>query len=348
MKKYPFMVRLSNIFSILVLLFFASCEYSAYPTRNSDDDFRLTKIPTPEHDKNVKLYFQNETIRDTNYIKVGIIEAYSQENLDDNALLKSIQKQGQEYGVDAVVILGFDNDSYSLKSGNSRIYTLGRSTYISENTQNVREKRIKGLGIKFLKNVDYANDYIKYKECFVYDTLAREYKKIGQIDYDFEGNKLEFKGDRKQYNHYKRYSSTYLLEAEINWGFRYNEDRTAIIRKHFTDWTNQIWDVRCYVETEKSNCSCYKKIVITRKTEGKNVKELLTTKSDTLKFETEWLFTEKGISTWKHIVSTDTNHIPTKEEIYNLKYGADLPIYKEIYTRYTIGDFLKILTDEGY
>ena len=207
--------------SFLLLTFLLSGCYSRYPLYQYGDQTTvpstLTQIPTPPVEQLPKVIFAGEKIPDEPYFKVDILEVSGYET---KAMMIDLQVLGKQRGVDAILIVA--NNTIT-ESFNEEIYT---------------SQKLSGVGIKFLKNVDYLEDCIKQLNVIALDTSTNKYDTVGIINTDWQGNLLgRREGDNLYWKILFNFSEQHLYyEQSQGWKFKKSlaSNGKTIIRRNLT------------------------------------------------------------------------------------------------------------------
>ena len=184
--------------SYLILLSLLTVGCARYP--QSSLPRPLANLPTEPHQREVAILFANDPPPSESYIKIGVLEAYGDQFTSYNDLIRNLQQQGQDLGVDAVQLLG--KDYVEETEGVDAITTYVTTT-------------LSGLGMLYLKNADYLSRYVQSKEVYFYnDTTGRYDELILRKDVSYDGTEPTITGNRIGIRFLRDYSLDHLYHEE--------------------------------------------------------------------------------------------------------------------------------------
>lgn len=171
-----------KIYPLFYLLFLFSCSgyqyYTAFQPIKS-----LTDIPLKQSTDNIDCYFNNET-PDIPYYKVKMVEITGTQNASYDELLISLKDKARKEGLDAVIILGkqqetvYDNLSEKINVGDTSVdyYRQLARPY----------QKLSAIGIKYVKNINYLDTIVK-STSFYFNKGSNLDSSV--VNFDFYGNK---------------------------------------------------------------------------------------------------------------------------------------------------------------
>ncbi|MBC8111461.1 MAG: hypothetical protein H7Y04_10410 [Verrucomicrobia bacterium] len=199
----------------LLLLCLNAC-YTPFKSYQNGYNGLKTAPQPPPHKNEVKIYFPGEKISDTNYVKMTVLEVRSDGETSYNNLISMIKRKAQLEGVDAVVLLGKEEEKISSTSGGS---------YVS--TTVYTEQILSGLGIRYRNNFDYVKMYPKKAVIHQINTDNNSQELPTEtvlLDFDRQVINTNTENDQKSsITLYKQYVEPYtpfeLLEAKKGWAY---------------------------------------------------------------------------------------------------------------------------------
>ena len=221
---------MKNLFvSVFLAVALQAC-MQPYQLTTFPNQGKLTPFPVPPpHEREVKIYFPGEAVRDTDYVKIMVLEtsAYSGTSYDD--LVKLMKAKARLHGLDAVILLEKEDkvtaayhSGSSSKVGNNTTYRPSYYTYSSYPV-------LSGLGIVYRKNLNYVTRYLKSMTLTEAGTGNQQ-----QVRLDLDGNPLRpyvFSAEKQDFfaDYTRKFEPFYLLKQNKNW-FLFN-DETGRLRK---------------------------------------------------------------------------------------------------------------------
>ncbi len=180
-------LRTSSLFLLGITV--VSCTVG-YPPVAYDQDL-LVDFPLLPHTEEVPVYFPQDTLPNKEYVRVGVLESYGGEFTSYNELIRRMQLQAQERGVDAVQLMNKEVEATEY---------YGAST-------------LTGIGMKYLENLDYLSDFVKAQEIYLpSNSIASDTNDwIAKIHFDFDYRILRTEGNDEYSGFVKKYSLNYLL-----------------------------------------------------------------------------------------------------------------------------------------
>lgn len=212
---------------------------------------RLVDLPTPPHSNKVDMFFASEVPKDE-YVKVMILEVESGINESYTNLVKSMELKAQDEGIDAVLILdkiegnqvvgaraSYIADKLALESATNDKDKKQRNELMQQRLASGDYQpslqgysKLHGLGIKYKKNINYLQNYLKAQHVYKGNDTIRP---ILSVYFDLNGverNYIEYVNNSKQIylNKIRKFSFEYLLQRETQ-EWRYFKDGYNILRK---------------------------------------------------------------------------------------------------------------------
>ncbi len=185
----------------------------------------LTSIPLRPHRNDVRVYLEGEKPLNQNYYEVASLAVpLNYGNLYDKVM--ALEAQGQQIGVDAILITGSSPD-YTSEGDSSGL--------------------VHAVGIKYRDRLDYVQEYLKRKDVYAYLPDGST-PLVYQADFDLmgdEGAHLKYRKDTIYHRYVQRYAFDYLMHAIWGWSYRSDAQGNIIQRLKREDGTPA---VRCRFE----------------------------------------------------------------------------------------------------
>jgi len=181
---------------------------------NYYDQDMLVDFPLLPHDAEVPIYFSQDTLPDEEYIRVGVLEARGGEFASYNTLIRKLQAQAQERGVDAIQLMDKQVEA---------------SEYYGTSI-------LSGIGIKYVKNLDYLSDFVMAQEVYLpySSAMATDSERwTTKVWLGFDGHPQRVEGNREYADFIRRHSLEYLLyEQNAQWRYALDEYGQIRMRVH--------------------------------------------------------------------------------------------------------------------
>jgi hypothetical protein len=186
-----------------------------YPP-NYYDQGMLVDFPLLPHTSEVQVYFPHDSLPDEEYLRVGVLEARGGEFTSYNQLIRQLQVQARERGVDAIQLMDKQVEA---------------SEYYGTSI-------LSGIGIKYVKNLEYLTHFVKAQEIYLPYTSqlsADSGRWTTKVWLDFDRTPQTVEGNREYANFIRRYSLDYLLyEQGPRWRYALDEYGQIRMRVHTT------------------------------------------------------------------------------------------------------------------
>ena len=203
---------------LLLIVFLSACR-KPYQQTTFPNPGRLTQFPVPpSHQREVKIFFPGEAVKDTDYVKVMVLEVSAPANASYEELVNLMKTKAGQHGLDAVLLLAKDDKLYashvpvgSYRLGNRNYFYRGY-TYLSSYPV------LSGLGIVYRHNLGYLTQYMKSQVITETATGKRLEVKL-DLNRNAE-NPAELTNDPEWYffvNFTKKYEPFYLLQQNKDW-----------------------------------------------------------------------------------------------------------------------------------
>lgn len=197
-----------NTYLLISCIFlFQSC-VSFKPYTQSDLDFPLKPVTE------VEVFFPGELLPYKEYIEIGSLATNMSGATNNQAYVSRLQKIARENGVDALMDIQEDQGYYG-----GRILTA--------------------LGIKYIKNLDYLDEYVKKESFYKLDSLGKNKELVAVIERSPIGRTLSsrFSSDEEKdfYETYiQNYRDHHLREERDNWTYRKHANTGMIISRQYS------------------------------------------------------------------------------------------------------------------
>lgn len=329
----------SIIFKFVCLFFvtqlLSSCMYRYFPQQ---DTGKLMTYPVIPHKNEVEVYFNNEKPTDTAYLKLRVIDMYGGIYTSTGAMIESMKKEAQKYGVDAILLLDDKtitkaNTEWSLWNKNNRTYT----TY--ENS-----RFMYALGIKYKRNIDKVDNYIRKQEIQLYDSATKTYKSILDVELELDGNQKkinEIVPKTAIYYHQfiKKYSLSWLIyDTSAEW------QTTSLTKPEYSPfelvrvYAANNWDKKLRVIYRYSKSKKIEKVEIKQPEKKLQVLNYTYLNKETQKLSLLSV-TEKKKQIYKQVFEYDENQKLQNSLFYKIEADKEIPFLKINYIYYQKSDF---------
>lgn len=206
--------------AVIISFFMTGCMKYYY----IQPDYRLSQLPTIQtHD--VDIVFPAEEIPDKNYIKLGILEVVGSESDSYQLLVEQIKRKAEIQGADAVIIIDKSQD-LKLQTDetvlNAIANVISREKDRSDNQfSTLIQRRLVGLGIKYVKNITYLNQFAKNITVSEFNSKSNSYTIREVVDLLPNGMPANRLSDSSLYNKdfYKLSTEHLIDEISANWIF---------------------------------------------------------------------------------------------------------------------------------
>lgn len=207
------------IFCLFALCIFCSCEsYRAYQPAPT---VAYQQFPTFPHEDRVEIIFPGDQITEP-YLQMQVIETRGDESDSYQELLDRLIRSAQWYGYDAIRPLE-NTTGTRLESDETILEVVSEivsGQEIPDNYYTVNTQKLTALGIKYIKNIDYLDRFIKAKNIYLHENGNKE--KVGSINYQINGQEESRSGDPAYIDAIIRFSMDHLHHSESNlWRYKY-------------------------------------------------------------------------------------------------------------------------------
>lgn len=221
-------MKAKTICLLLGVIWMSSCTiYQPYPNTERN----LTPIPTPSHENKVEVFFPNEEIKEE-YVKVKVLEVRGTGNTSYQNMLNRLTEVGQEAGVDAILILkNSSTASFTTDETSFEAFTeVLTGEEIPDNVQPIVRQKLYGLGVKYIKNINYLDQIRKKRKIFLHE--GNDKVEVASASLDLQGNIGKIEGDRDIWFEMYGYSLDHLLyEDDLSWSFFRENNRLVRLKK---------------------------------------------------------------------------------------------------------------------
>jgi hypothetical protein len=184
---------------------------------------RVNNIPTKSPNFDVAVYMQGEKVPERPYFEIIDIYMAEKGKLDKNTILKKIEFEAIKEGVDAVIEVEYWNQHEEIVNALTIFVDLfdedGETTYMNQ-----QFTHIKGVGIKYLENIDYIDELPEFEYVYLLDPETGFPNPYFKIEYTLTGQEHmvypEVKGAVDIYKKYFQFYSDYhLLHQRDGWTY---------------------------------------------------------------------------------------------------------------------------------
>jgi hypothetical protein len=317
-RKSPFsfirMKKFVLFLSIAVMVFsLTGCMYS-YPPRSRP----LAEVPLRPHRNEVKIYLPGEKPDNPDYYKVaGMDVPIGFGNFNDK--LNAFKVQGQQIGVDAVLLIGstpgFDFDP-----------TLGA---------------VNAIGIKYRDSLSYVREYLKRKDVYVY-LPGGGTSMVYQANFDMFGEEtvnMNYRKDTVYERYVQRYSLDYLMNAI--WGWRFAMDGQGNIIKRVKYRAPGVPELTCNFTYNKF--ANVETITIDSAPSGNGrqprlVEKMLLQYDDNQQVTGKLMYDSRKILRYREQIRYDASGRVMETTLYSVRGEQELPIVTTLHLYHTIDD----------
>lgn len=171
MKITPFVLLVS-------LVWLSGCIILPKPVPEA----RLTALPTPPHNRPVKIIFPGEAPPTAPYVKIKVLSVKRSAGIPTTNLVQELADRAQREGADAILILGKNVYSEIQSSTTTTMDSTGFQTSTSNSTWEWQD--VSALAIKYLSNLDYLPDYVREKRLLHWNAGLWQPLATGRVNYD--------------------------------------------------------------------------------------------------------------------------------------------------------------------
>ena len=191
---------------------------SAYTSGN------LVNIPTPPHDREVRIFFPGEPLPDKDYIKLTLLTARGSQEVPDNQLLLELQEKARKAGADDLILMDRDFRSEYVEATAPRSFiSILFLTETEDGSQEIvnRIKEFTALGIKYIDNMGYIADFIKREEVYTYDPDKAMFELAAAVTYNLSGDVTDRSDSLFLLSFFEEHSLDHLVYEESDqWKYR--------------------------------------------------------------------------------------------------------------------------------
>lgn len=143
---------------------------------------RLTALPTPPHNRPVKIFFPGETPPAQPYVKIKVLSVKRSAGIPTTNLVQELAQQAQREGADAILILGKNVYTETQSSTSTTMDSTGFQTTTSNTSWEWQD--LSALAVKYLSNVDYLPDYVREKRLLRWNAGLWQPVATGRVNYE--------------------------------------------------------------------------------------------------------------------------------------------------------------------
>lgn len=219
---------------------------------------KLVDLPAPSHTKEVEVYFQGERPQDTAFVKLEIVDVYGNDATSSTAMVNELKRAAQHRGLDALLLMDKQIYAELLQQGPTVgdlvVGLLTNPTprvpdYSTKTTQTVS-----ALGIKYIKHIDYLDQYPVSQHVMYYNPQTNEEKEALKIRLDSYGREKKHtvvneKGAEYFNKYVEPYRYDYLVTSDFRWFEVRDKQNRVVKRKHRTETGEVDLRVKLYYDS---------------------------------------------------------------------------------------------------
>lgn len=231
---------------------------SYQPVSSSHKRVKLVDLPAPSHTKEVEVYFPGERPQDTAFVKLEIVDVYGNDATSSTAMVNELKRAAQHRGLDALLLMDKQIYAELLQQGPTVgdlvVGLLTNPTprvpdYSTKTTQTVS-----ALGIKYIKHIDYLDQYPVSQHVMYYNPQTNEEKEALRIRLDGYGREkkrtvVNEKGAAYFKKYVEPYRYDYLVTSDFKWTEARDEQDRVVKRKHRTETGEVDLRVKLYYDS---------------------------------------------------------------------------------------------------
>lgn len=202
---------------------------------------RLTPLPTPPHDRPVKIFFPGETPPGQPYVKIKVLSVKRSAYHPTTNLVQELAHRAQREGADAILVLGKNVYAENSTTSTTTVDSLGVHTNTSSSSWEWQD--VSALAIKYLDNLDYLSDFVRERQLWHWQSGEWKPAATGQVSY--EGPTAWQPAHDQWLDLWSAYDLTAYEPAEARARFRYGDGADGL---RVSNWFNRpiAWADRKY------------------------------------------------------------------------------------------------------
>lgn len=210
-------MKLNSLLLPITLLFLSSCS-SYVPYAISSVDFPL-RPP-----KSVEVFYPGELLPYKEYVEVGSLTIAEGLSRDKMMYVNRLRNLAQESGIDALINVRRVRHENRFADESGTVLDISHS--------------YNATGIKYLRNVDYLDEYVREESFYSWDSSEKNKALSGIIERTPSGRTLNsrFMDNDAQsiYSLYvQEYRDFHLLEEKINWSYKLDASSKVLFAKRY-------------------------------------------------------------------------------------------------------------------
>jgi hypothetical protein len=184
---------------------------------------RVNNIPTNSPNFDVDIYMHGDTAPEKPHFEIVEIYMVEKGKLDKSTIIKKLEFEAIKEGVDAVIDVEYWIEKEQTINALTVIVDLldedGETTYVFANFTHIR-----GIGIKFLENIDYVHELPEFEYVYIIDDETGFPSPYFKFEYTLTGQEHmvypEADGALEIYKKYFQFYSDYhLLHQREGWTY---------------------------------------------------------------------------------------------------------------------------------
>lgn len=212
---------------LLFALFFfcASCTVPKFYNQ------RINNIPTEGPNFDIEIYLHGDSVPEKPYFEIVDIYLAEKGMLDKKTIIKKLEFEAIKEGVDAVI----DVEHWHKKEKTTNAITIfvdmfdedGETSYVNANFTHIR-----GIGIKYLENIDYVHEKPEFEYVYSIDQETGFPSPYLKFEYTLTGQEHmvypEVDGALEIYQKYLQFYSDYhLLQQREGWAYMKKQNQVT-------------------------------------------------------------------------------------------------------------------------
>lgn len=207
----------AQLFPLALFFFFVSCITPKFYHQ------RVNNIPTKSPNFEVLVYLLGDQIPEKPYFEIVDFYMAEKGRLSKSAILKKLEFEAIKEGVDAVIDVEYWNRKEPTVNALTVFIDLidedGETTYI-----NTHFTHIRGIGIKYLENIDYVHELPEFEYMYLIDAETGFPTPCFKIEYALTGQEHKVYPEAESAmdiyrKYFQFYSDYHLLHQREGWTY---------------------------------------------------------------------------------------------------------------------------------
>ncbi|MDN5203209.1 hypothetical protein QQ008_17600 [Fulvivirgaceae bacterium BMA10] len=336
-------IYLTNISFVFFLVFLQGClPFKPYESTQEVvwTDIPMKRIPIG----NVELFFEDDEIPDKQYIEVGEIAVNMRGRKKSRQLAELLKKKAAEKGMDAVAYIERDNFYQDEVTFGEVLLTMFDRNDDTFEESSVNYSELRGIGLKFVENINYLDKYVALQEAFTLEKDSNELVYTKHFRPNGVFDEIRFYADSAEHYHdniINHFSLEHLVYEEENWV--YQKESTKLLARRLVrlnDWVEKA----CRFKYDERN-RISEILVLTK---NKKYKERIKLQYNHLNpsLVSEKLIQRPGKTKLIEKLEYSDDWKLKKKTIYKLSKGKQQPYFVVHYHYFSNDDLPKLLEEE--